>query len=222
MNAARQAVEEYIIGAMAQVMDGNRNPEIYKDFFARLDDDAFEALMDRMEQDDESFPFYHPNFSGKNIDLEHLIAMIKKEGGALMEQINMVDFETGQKFLTPIEYPILRLPLRIQQQKLQKKMSVPKDNKHVDDLTGQPTTESKGSAISYPEIQILYAMGLQKTMGELLKVRGGDEKAYREYNNEIIATGGVNIEAITSQKTKVKSTKTVGSILTAMMLANNM
>lgn len=222
MNAARQAVEEYIIGAMAQVMNGNRNPEIYKDFFARLDDDAFEALMDRMEQDDESFPFYHPNFSGKNIDLEHLIAMIKKEGGALMEQINMVDFETGQKFLTPIEYPILRLPLRIQQQKLQKKMSVPKDNKHVDDLTGQPTTESKGSAISYPEIQILYAMGLQKTMGELLKVRGGDEKAYREYNNEIIATGGVNIEAITSQKTKVKSTKTVGSILTAMMLANNM
>ena len=222
MNAARQAVEEYIIGAMAQVMDGNKNPDIYKDFFARLDDDAFEALMDRMEKDDESFPFYHPNFSGKNIDLEHHIGMIKKEGGSLMEQIHMVDFETGQKFLTPIEYPILRLPLRIQQQKLQKKMSVPKDNKHVDDLTGQPTTESKGSAISYPEIQILYAMGLQKTMGELLKVRGGDEKAYREYNNEIIATGGVNIEAITSQKTKVKSTKTVGAILTAMMLANNM
>lgn len=222
MNAARQAVEEYIIGAMAQVMDGNKNPDIYKDFFARLDDDAFEALMDRMEKDDESFPFYHPNFSGKNIDLEHLIGMIKKEGGSLMEQIHMVDFETGQKFLTPIEYPILRLPLRIQQQKLQKKMSVPKDNKHVDDLTGQPTTESKGSAISYPEIQILYAMGLQKTMSELLKVRGGDEKAYREYNNEIIATGGVNIEAITSQKTKVKSTKTVGAILTAMMLANNM
>lgn len=50
MNAARQAVEEYIIGAMAQVMDGNKNPEIYKDFFARLDDDAFEALMDRMER----------------------------------------------------------------------------------------------------------------------------------------------------------------------------
>lgn len=222
MNAARQAVETYIIGAMAQVMNGNKNPEIYKDFFARLDDDAFEALMDRMEKDDESFPFYHPNFSGKNIDLEHLIGMIKKEGSSLMEQIHMVDFETGQKFLTPIEYPILRLPLRIQQQKLQKKMSVPKDNKHVDDLTGQPTTESKGSAISYPEIQILYAMGLQKTMGELLKVRGGDEKAYREYNNEIIATGGVNIEAITSQKTKVKSTKTVGAILTAMMLANNM
>lgn len=69
--------------------------------------------------------------------------MIKKEGSSLMEQIHMVDFETGQKFLTPIEYPILRLPLRIQQQKLQKKMSVPKDNKHVDDLTGQPTTESK-------------------------------------------------------------------------------
>lgn len=222
MNAARQAVEQYISTAMAQVLPGNKNPEIYADFFARLDDDQFEALLDRMEKDGESFPFYHPNFTGKNIDLEHLIGLITKEGGAFMEQIHMVDFETGQKFLTPIQYPILRLPLRIQQQKLQKKMSVPKDNKHVDDLTGQPTTESKGSAISYPEIQILYAMGLNKTMQELLKVRGGDEKAYREYNNEIIATGGVNIESIVSQKTKVKSSKTVGSIMTAMMLTNNM
>lgn len=222
MNAAREAVESYLLGAMAQVMDGNKNPEIYKDFFARLDDDQFEALMTRMEKDGESFPFYHPNFTGKNIDLEHLIGLITKEGGAFMEQIHMVDFETGQKFLTPIKYPILRLPLRIQQQKLQKKMSVPKDNKHVDDLTGQPTTESKGSAISYPEIQILYAMGLNKTMQELLKVRGGDEKAYREYNNEIIATGGVNVGVIASQKTKVKSGKTVGAILTAMMLSNNL
>ena len=101
-------------------------------------------------------------------------------------------------------------------------MSVPKDNKHVDDLTGQPTTESKGSAISYPEIQILYAMGMNKTMQELLKVRGGDEAAYRSYNNEIIATGGVNVGAIASQKTKVKSTKTVGAILHAMMLTNNL
>jgi len=222
MNAARAAIEKYLIGAMDQVMPGNKNPDIYRDYFGRLDDTAFDAMMDRMEKDDESFPFYHPNFTGKNIDLEHLIGLITKEGGAFMEKINMVDFETSQRFLTPIEYPILRLPLRIQQQKLQKKMSVPKDNKHVDDLTGQPTTESKGSAISYPEIQILYAMGMNKTMQELLKVRGGDEAAYRSYNNEIIATGGVNVGAIASQKTKVKSTKTVGAILHAMMLTNNL
>lgn len=222
MNPARAAVEQYIGKAMAQVMPGNKNPDIYKDYFSRLDDNQFDALLDRMEKDDESFPFYHPNFTGNNIDLEHLIKLIEQEGGAFMEQIHMVDFETGMKFLTPIKYPILRLPLRIQQQKLQKKMSVPKDNRHVDDLTGQPTTESKGSAISYPEIQILYAMGLNKTMEELIKVRGGDEKAFREYNNEIIATGGVNIGAITSKKTKVKSTQVVGCILTAMMLTNNL
>jgi len=222
MNAARAATEKYIAGAMAQVMPGNKNPDIYKDYFGRLDDDQFDALIERMDVDDESFPFYHPNFTGKNIDLEMLIELIKKEGGALMEQINMVDFETGMRFLTPIEYPILRLPLRIQQQKLQKKMSVPKDNKHVDDLTGQPTTDSKGSALSYPEIQILYAMGLNKTMEELIKVRGGDEKAFRSYNNEIIATGGVNIGSITNQNTKVKSTQVVSSILKAMMLTNNL
>lgn len=222
MNPARQAVQDYLKKAMAQVLQGNQNPAIYEDYFSRLDDAQFDALMTRMEEDDESFPFYHPNFSGKNIDLEHLIGILKQEGGALMEQINMVDFDTGMKFLTPVEYPILRLPLRIQQQKLPKKISVPKDNKHVDDLTGQPTTESKGSAISYPEIQILYAMGLNKTMIELLKVRGGDERAFRDYNNEIIANGGVNITSIASQKSKVKSGMTVGAILNAMMLSNNL
>ena len=135
----------------------------------------------------------------------------------------IIDPETGEEFLTPLEYPILILPLRIQQQKLSKKMSIPKDNSHIDDLTNQPTTESKGASISYPEVQIIYAMGGEKILEETLKVRGGDDKAFRDYNNELIANGGVTISSISSDKTKVKSTKTVATILkTGMHLDNNL
>lgn len=222
MTPARQQVQEFILNSIDEIMPGSKNRDIYVDFFARQSDEAFDALMQRMEEDEEIFPFYHPNFTGKVIDVERVIGLIEKHGDTIMEQLYDIDPETGLQYLTPLKYPVLLLPLRIQQQKLQKKMSVPKDNNHIDDLTNQPTTESKGASLSYPEVQILYAMGGDKILEETMKVRGGDEKAFRDYNNAIIADGGVTIGAISSSKTKVKSTLTVQTILEAMHLTNDL
>lgn len=219
----RKAVQDYLIKCMSEVLPGNtNNVKIYENFFSRLSDEKFGELMGRMDSDDECFPFYHPNFSKDLIDLEHVIGLIEKEGGSIMEQLNITDPQTGLEYTTPIKYPVIMLPLRIQQQKLQKKMSVPKDNRHVDDMTNQPTSESKGAGVSYPEVQILYSMGLDLTLEELLKVRGGDEEAFRAYNNEIINTGGVKISTVSSSRTKVKSTSTVTAILKAMMFKTNL
>lgn len=223
MNPARQQVQEYIIESIAAILPNSKhNREIYNNFFAKMSDTQFEAMMERMERTGEAFPFYHPNFTGDLIDVEHVVKLIEKEGGTIMEHIWITDPDTGTRYKTPIKYPVIMLPLRIQQQKLGKKLSVPKDNRHIDDLTNQPTSESKGAGVSYPEIQVLYAMGLDKTLEELLKVRGGDEEAFRAYNNEIIATGAVNIGTISSNRTKVKSTKTVSAVLNAMYLSNKL
>jgi len=223
MNIARQETQDYILKCIDDLLPGGRNKAIYQDFFARTTDQQFDAMMTRFEEDHEYLPFYHPNFTGTVIDVENVIKLITREGGKLMERVWDIDPETGEEFLTPLEYPILILPLRIQQQKLSKKMSIPKDNSHIDDLTNQPTTESKGASISYPEVQIIYAMGGEKILEETLKVRGGDDKAFRDYNNELIANGGVTISSISSDKTKVKSTKTVATILkTGMHLDNNL
>ncbi|AHI60304.1 RNA polymerase beta subunit [Erwinia phage Ea35-70] len=222
MTPAREQTQQFVIEAIAEILPGSKNRDIYIDFFSRLSDEAFDALMQRMDEDQEIFPFYHPNFTGTVIDVERVINLIEKHGDTIMEQLWDIDPETGLQYLTPLKYPVLLLPLRIQQQKLQKKMSIPKDNNHIDDLTNQPTTESKGASLSYPEVQIIYAMGGDKILEETMKVRGGDEKAFRDYNNEIIASGGVTIGAISSSKTKVKSTKTVQVILEAMHLSNNL
>lgn len=222
MNQARQKTQEYVISRISEIIPGSKNKAIYEDFFSRLSDDQFDKLMARMEEDGECFPFYNPNFAKTRIDLEHVFKLLEKEGGKATEKVWVTSPSTGVRHLTPLAYPILYTSIRIQQQKLPKKMSVPKDNNHVDDLTNQPTTESKGSSLSYPEIQILYAMGLDVSMEELIKARGGDEVTFRNYNNEIINTGSVMMSAISSGQTKVKSTKTVSTILKAMHLDNNL
>lgn len=222
MNPAREAVQKYIIGCMSAPLQNNNNRVIYEHFFSTLSDEAFDDLINRMDEDNETLPFYHPNFNKEVIDLELIFKLLEKEGGKAMEQVWERDPATNTRYLTPLEYPILYVPFRIQQQKLTKKMSVPKDNVHIDDLTNQPTTESKGSSISYPEIQILYAMGLSISLEELVKIRGGDEQAFRAYNNEIIGTGSATVSGISSLNTKVKSTRTVAIILKSMHYQTNL
>ena len=74
---------------------------------------------------------------------------------------------------------IVYLPIRVQQQLISKKISIPKDNNHVDFYTGQATgPNSKGARVSYPEVNMLLAMGLNKTVEEMMHFRGGSEKGY--------------------------------------------
>ena len=67
------------------------------------------------------------------------------------------------------EAMIVYLPIRVQQQLISKKISIPKDNNHVDFYTGQATGPiSKGARVSYPEVNMLLAMGLNKTVEEMM------------------------------------------------------
>ncbi|WP_201285368.1 hypothetical protein, partial [Klebsiella pneumoniae] len=90
-------------------------------------------------------------------------------------------------------YLVIDVPLRRQVQLLQSKATIPENNKHIDDLSGQSTGPSKGSKISFPELQVLFAQGLDSTITELIQFRGGDAKAFNAMNRAIIENGGVSI-----------------------------
>jgi hypothetical protein len=117
---------------------------------------------------------------------------------------------------------VVDLVLRRQAQLLVKKISIPEDNKSVDDFTGQPTGKSKGSKISYPETQILAALNLDNNLTELLKFRGGDVKGFDAMNNSISKTGGVSLASIEKLGTRVKSTETLHTLLTCMHIGNTL
>jgi len=128
------------------------------------------------------------------------------------------DPTTGMTFLTNEEYLIGWAPLRRQQQMLLKKISIPDSNLHVDELTGQPAGPSKGSKLSFPEIQGLFAQGQDRSIEELIKFRGGDAKAYRAMSRSILETGRASQDAIKVNPTRVKANESLEILLKTMHL----
>mgnify|MGYP000994375955 FL=1 len=111
--------------------------------------------------------------------------------------------------------------MRRQIQTLVNKISIPEDNKHVDEMTDQPTGVSKGSSISFPEILVMYAAGHEKAIEEMIKVRGGDLKALQIMEKSIHETGGASLQVIGKAGTRVKSTETLAILMKGAHLDNN-
>lgn len=134
----------------------------------------------------------------------------------------MTDPTTGEVYRTPVKYLVIDVPLRRQVQLLQSKATIPENNKHIDELSGQSTGPSKGSKISFPELQVLFAQGLDSTITELIKFRGGDAKAFNAMNRAIIENGGVSIDYLSQFNTKVKSVTTLSTLLKTIHLDNTL
>jgi hypothetical protein len=115
---------------------------------------------------------------------------------------------------------VLDMPYRRQSQTLVKKVSVPDNNRVIDQLTYQPTGASKGSKISYPELQVMIGMGLDNSIQELIEYRAGDRGGFRAYNTMAMRYGSVNMTALAPYKTGVDATKTLKVYLTSMHVSN--
>ncbi|MOA25835.1 hypothetical protein D3C78_1465840 [compost metagenome] len=114
------------------------------------------------------------------------------------------------------------MTVRRQAQTLTKKSSIPENARHVDELSGQVTGKSKGSKISFPEVQSQLAQGLEQTLIEEIKVRGGDRTSQLEYDRQLIENGEVSVEEVTSHGSLTSSTSTMAILYRGMMLDNNL
>jgi hypothetical protein len=117
-----------------------------------------------------------PNF-GASPTLERNIAVAKKLGHDFFQRLWIGEHDGIPTHLTPVKYMVIDMPLRRASQMLVKKLSVQESDKTSDILSGQPTGEARrGAKISFPELQVMTAMGLDKSVTELFKYRGGDTK----------------------------------------------
>lgn len=219
--ANRQAFIDSIISDLNKILPGNLCTPIYERIFAEMDDAAFERFVKRCEEG-YIVPLIVPNLKGPQIDIRRNLEIGEEWGHAFFEQIWITDAVTGLTHLTPKKYLVIEWPMRRQQQTLDKKMSVPKDNSHVDDLTGQVTGESKGSSVTLPELQVLFSEGLTENILELIKVRGGDSDAFAAYERSLINTGRVSTDVISQAGSRPKSTSTLSTFLTSAHLRNNL
>lgn len=187
-----------------------------------LSDDEFDAYMLALEEETEILSIAIPNLGKDKLELERLLDVGEKLGHSFFEQLWLTDAKSGVTYLTPEKYLVVDLPLRRQQQLLSEKISIPENNRHVDEMTGQVTGDSKGASLSLPELQLLRAQGLDRPVLEMIKVRGGDDRAFRAINRQIIETGGASIDSVLGAGTRVKSTETLSTLLKGMHIQNNL
>lgn len=218
----RTGSQAFILKWIDKLLPESENTKLYKTLFDSLSDKAFHDFITDIGTGKARLAIIAPNLTGPKLTIERNLALGEELEHKFFERI-WIDPGNGEPaYLSPIEYLIVDLPLRRQAQLLIKKVSIPEDTRSVDDFTGQPTGASKGSKISYPEVQILAASGLDKSLEEFLKYRGGDVKGFNAMNAAIAKTGGVSMTSIEALGTTVKSTQTLSTLFTSAHLENTL
>jgi len=218
----RKAAEQFILENINTILPGSDNQRIYGELFTSMNDKQFDLFMKSIEDGTTRLAIIVPNLNEHKLSIERNLDLAEKLGHNFFERIWIDGGNEIPPYLSTVPYLIVDLPLRRQAQMLVKKISIPEDNKSVDELSGQPTGKSKGSKISYPETQILAALDLNDSLTEMLKYRGGDIMGFNAMNDQINRTGGVSLKSIEHLGSTVKSTETLSVLLTSMHLSNSL
>jgi hypothetical protein len=218
----RKAAEAFILQFMKDIEPTNYNVEIYKKYFASASDKDFDLYMQGLRSKEKHLVIFKPLYKAKGLTVENCLKIAPKYNLEFFEHLILTENEDAPDYKTPIKYLVLDLPYRRQSQTLEKKISLPDDNKVIDELTFQPTGPSKGAKISYPELQVLVGMGLDNTINELIKYRGGDRGGFNAYNTMFLRYGSANLKTLSNYATGVESTKTLKAILTGMHIRSTL
>lgn len=216
--ANRAKAEAFIIRYIKRLSPNSQNAALYQNFFKSMTDAAFDEFMLKLNEGKIYLSLIEPNNSQSGLSVENNLKIAEELGHNFFERL-WIDGKNGEPaYLTPIPYLVVDLPVRRASQLLTKKIKVPEHNKTVDILTGQPTGDSKGAKISYPELQVCAAMGLEESMVELMKYRGGDVRGNKAYNAMLSKTGRANLTTLSNYASGVESVKTLRTFMNAMHL----
>ena len=218
----RQAATEWLVNLVGKMVPDSPNAARTKKELDSLTDEEFEALMVDYENGKDWPSVIVPIGASYDVDTQRNLAIGEEIGVKFFERIWSTDQSTGLEVLSNMPALIMDEPARRQKQHLVDKSSIAKNNRHVDELTGQPTGDSKGSAITNPQALILRSRGLDVALIEFMKVRGGDQKAFNYSNRAIWERGDVTLSEIERLGSRPKSVETLRAFWTGQHLENNL
>ena len=216
----RQQIEEKILATMKIMEPGLTNYNRYEKMFKEMSDEQFDRFMNDLKDGKIKLTLLTPNLK-VFIKQEDLLNAADSLGLELFEKLRFKDKSTGKYFWTPNKYLITKLPVRRTRQFLMHKLSIAENDKRIDALTGQVTSDDKASSISYPEAQLMYARGLNNCITEFMKVRGGDIHAFATFKQQLEETGSIRMESL-DQNTIPRSAVVLSAVLKSMYFDNNL
>lgn len=220
--ANRKKAEALILQYVNEIEPTGYNAKCYEKIFAEMSDKDFHEYMKDLRDGKKTLVMFKPMYEAKGITVENNLELGEKYGLNFFERLKFTDNPNEPDHITPIEYMVVDLPWRKQSQTAAKKISVPDNNKTIDQLTFQPTGASKGSKVSFPELQVMIGMGLDESIKELTQVRGGDRGSFSAYNAMFARYGNVSLKSIDQYATGVESTRTLKTYLACMHITSTL
>lgn len=220
MTDKRKTIQDKILKTMKTMDPSLSNYKRYEEMFNSMDDKQFDRYMQDIKTGKVKISLFVPNMK-VFIKQEDLLKAADDLGLELFERLRFKDKATGKYFLTPNKYLITKLPVRRTRQFLMHKLSVAENDKKLDALTGQVTSNDKASSLSYPEAQLMYARGLNKSLIEFMKVRGGDIHAFATFKQQLEESGEATLGSL-DPNTIPRSAVIMSAILKSMYFDNNL
>lgn len=209
----RKAATDIAVSLMAELFPKSGNDTMLREDLEKLSNSEFDALMENIRQGKAMISATLPNLLSPVVKNYDLMKVAKKWNVEFFQHIEIEDPETKEIYTTPLRYMVIREVSPRLQQMIEDKQSIPDDTTHIDDLTGQVTGPSKGSRISFQELNNLASTGADTSILELISVRGGDEEANRKLESDIMLTGEGTVEAAKEFGSGVTSTKNFASLM---------
>lgn len=222
MPGNRQAATAYILQALEEILPKNKDVAQYRVFLDGMSDADFDKYMHDLRSGKRYLTLTSPNHASTKLWLDKNVELAKKWKVKLHQKLWITGDEETPTHLTPIEFLVIPVTVRVASQRLQKKMSIPKTQRVINALTGQPTGDSKGASISYPELRVCAAMGLENSMVELMKYRGGDARGGAALTASLVRTGHASLKTLHHFASGVESTQTLKTFLTSIHLRNTL
>lgn len=222
MAGNRKAAQQFLIDMIDEIAPGGDNKKIYEQLLSEMSDAEFDKLM-KSYADGSSRPVIYSPLGKSTLDVKRNLQIGRKLGHDFFQKLLIGSTDPNEgPYLTPVKYMVMELSFRRQAQLLTKKISIQEHNNSMNQLTGQPTGASKSARMSYPETQVLRSMGLEDSLVELLKMRGGDIKGFDTMNRVVARDGTVSLKAIEHLSSGVESTKALKTYLTCMHLESTL
>lgn len=212
----RQAVEAMALTYIEKITRDKDNVERYRKLFASMSDSEFDDFMVKLRDNKITLSIFAPVDGKQTISVENNFKIAKELGFEFFQHLNYGATDNLPAYRSPIKALVYILNIKRAAQTVAKKMSMPEDDTAIDVMSGQVTGSSKSSKLTMPELQILIGYGLNDSIVELMKTRGGDLGEANAMSQLLIRDGTVRQDTLRQYQTGVVSTDTLRSYLNAM------
>jgi len=209
MTPKRKKAQDTLLKYIGKITGGGFNVEKYTELFTSMSDAEFTKFMQGLKDKTITLCVIASHDGSADISIENNFKIAKELGVEFFQRLSIKDQTTGERYMTPNRYLVYRLPIRKTAQLLTKGLRIPKNTRKVNMVTGQVTGPSRASMITMPETQLLLGMGLDKTVLELVKYRGGDLGAKNATANLLYKNGRIDAATLEQYSTGVVSSETL-------------